>query len=383
MKGTSELGKLITDIEQLSVTKIWLIIGILLVGVFARKLFSRSVVAILRRYTHKGNIVFREEYLEALIKPLSLVFVIGALHLANVLAKPPENLSSFVDLILQTLGVVAVFWAFFELIEPISHIHERRKGSMSSEVRDFLGKAGQILVVIVAILTIFQVWGKDVTTFLAGLGLFGMAVALAAQDTIKNIFGCIAILMDKTFRKGDWIKTPEVEGVVENIGFRTTTIRQFDKALVHIPNSKLADAAVINFAKMTNRRVSWEIGLTYDTTADALEKIVSRIRNFLTNHPDVESDPKRVTTLVNLDKFADSSINIFCYFFSKSINWNDYMRVKEECLLAIKRIVEEEGGEFAFPTRSIHLESVPKEVANSLKSFALKKQKETQHADEK
>lgn len=356
------LQQVAMECRDLSYGKFFIISAIIIIGILARKIFSGLVVKAIGQRVSQGVFLFSPEHLQRLVKPLSLTFVIGSLYLAQSIADLPLELKSLLNHSLQSVAALTFFWMCLTLVDPIKELHRERHGNSMAEVREFLSKSAKVLIFVVGILTTFQVWGKDVTTFLAGLGLFGMAVALAAQDTIKNIFACVAILMDKTFHKGDMIKTNEVEGIVEAIGFRTTLIRQLDKALVHIPNHKLADAAVINFAKMTNRRVRWEIGITYSTPAASLERIVKRIREYLEEHPEIESNPKRVITLVNFDCFADSSINLLMNFFSKSTDIRDFMRTKEECLLAVKRIVEEEGGDFAFPTRSVHIENFPQNI---------------------
>jgi MscS family membrane protein len=190
---------------------------------------------------------------------------------------------------------------------------------------------------------------------LASLGITGVAVALGAQETLKNYFGTLAIFMDETFRIGDWVKTTDVEGTVEKIGLRSTYIRQFDKALVSVPNGTLTGSAVVNFSKMTHRRVRWIIGIRYDATAEQLENIVNKIRAYLEKNDDIETDLDKVVTIIQIDKFGESAIDIFCYFFTKTTKWLDYMKVKEECVLSFKRIVTEEGTDFALPSRSLYI----------------------------
>ncbi len=347
------------QIFDLTLNKMIIIVGLISIGILARNLFSKAVMVLIKKFSQNNQGSLKEEYLVGLLQPISLTFVIGAFYLAGVVAELPLLFAIFYQNLLKTLITFAFFWGVFSVIKPLSHITKKaKKGDINDEMRTLLSKLLEIIVVILGVLSIMEVWGVDVAAFLAGLGILGMAIGFAAQDTIKNFFGCLALLMDKTFQKGHWIKTSLVEGTVEHIGFRTTAIRQFDKALVHIPNAKLADTAVINFAKRTNRRVRWTIGLTYNTPSDALERITKRIRDYLEHHPGIETDPKKVTTLINLDQFSDSSIDLFCYFFTRTINWKEYMDIKEECVLAIKRIVEEEGSSFAFPTKSIHIESV-------------------------
>ena len=165
--------------------------------------------------------------------------------------------------------------------------------------------------------------------------------------------------MDNIFAKGDWIKGGGIEGTVEEIGFRTTKVRQFDKALITIPNDKLAGDAVINFSRMTNRRIYWKVGIVYGATEGQLRQIVNGIKDHIFNNDDFEVDPAKVTTLINVDSFNDSSIDIMLYCFTATTSWVEWMRVKEDLAFALKRIVEEAGSSFAFPSASIYVETLP------------------------
>lgn len=345
------------QISDLHFDKIAIIASILIVGIFARNLFSKLTVFVIGKIVkdHKGSL--RESVLEALAKPLSFLFVIGAFYLAGVVADFPNELETFYQHVLKTLMAYTFILTIHSLVDPLSLILKRNKqGGLDEGMRCFLSRVFRVIVVTLGTLFILQIWGMNVGAFLAGLGILGMAVGFAAQDTIKNFFGCIALLADKAFQVGHLIRTPDVEGVVESIGFRTTAIRQVDKALVHIPNAKLADAAIINFARRTNRRVFWTLGLTYETSGDVLERVAQRIRAFLEEHEGIETDPKKVTTVVRFEKFNDSSIDLYCSFFTKTVVWKEYVVVREECILAFKRIVEEEGSGFAYPTQSLYIE---------------------------
>ncbi len=354
-----QLKECLVAINGPSIIKITSVILIMYLGFILRKKFSGIILKIINNTASKAL----QQYSSILTGPINLIFMILTLYVAVFCITPFLLVLPLFHHIMNSLITIAIFWTVFSIVRPFFSLGTQSKiVTLTEEVKEFLTKLLEIIISLLGFLTVMKIWGIDVATFLAGLGLFGMAIAFAAQDTIKNFFGCIAILTDQTFKKGHWIKTPEVEGFVEKIGFRTTIIRQFDKALVHIPNTKLADTAVINFSKMTNRRVRWIIGLTYDTPADTLSTIVKRIRTFLEKHPEIETDPKRVTTIINVDKFNDSSVDIFCYFFTKSIKWTDYMQIKEDAVLAIKKIVEEEGAAFAFPTKSIHIESSPPNI---------------------
>ena len=184
--------------------------------------------------------------------------------------------------------------------------------------------------------------------------MFGVAVALGAQDLFKNLISGILVLVEKRFRIGDWIKVEGViEGVVENIGFRSTVIRKFDKSLAIIPNFQFAENAVINNTRKTNWAISWIITLQYDTTIDQLKTIRDEIEDHINKGEDYDQS---VGVAVRIDKFSDSSIDMFVRCFTKTNSWTNYLQVKENLAIEIKKIVEGKGAAFAFPSQSIYVE---------------------------
>jgi MscS family membrane protein len=174
-----------------------------------------------------------------------------------------------------------------------------------------------------------------------------------------NLIAGITILAEHRFNPGDWIKVgDEVEGTVETIGFRSTMVRRFDKAPVHVPNAKLSDNAVINFSSMTHRRIYWMIAVEYRTTIDQLRRIRDEIENYIYGSDDFAKPPE-VPTFVRIDRFNDSSIDIMVYCFTKTIHWGEWLAIKEKLAYGIKEIVEGAGTGFAFPSQSVYLESLP------------------------
>lgn len=211
-----------------------------------------------------------------------------------------------------------------------------------------------------------QEWGYDVKGFITGLGLGGLAFALAAQDTLSNIFAGVVIITDKPFSIGDWIKTPDVEGTVEDINFRNTRIRTFSQALVTVPNAKLTSSTITNWSKMGKRRVTFNLGVTYGTSREKLEICVKEIKNMLEKHPDIHKETINVT----FDSFGSSSLDIFLYFFTNTTNWSEFMKIKEDVNFKILCILEKEDVSVAFPSRSIYIERPPgKDSAGGLNNL--------------
>ena len=199
-----------------------------------------------------------------------------------------------------------------------------------------------------------ELWGIKIGPIIAGLGLFGVAVALGAQDLFKNLISGILVLVEKRFKMGDWIQVEGViEGVVEKIGFRSTTIRKFDKSLAIIPNFQFAENAVVNFSQTTNWRIRWSITLQYNTTVDQLKKVRDEIEKYINKSEDFNIN---LGVAVRIEKFSDSSIDLLVRCFTASDSWTNWLEVKERLAIAIKQIVENNGASFAFPSQSIYVE---------------------------
>jgi len=197
-------------------------------------------------------------------------------------------------------------------------------------------------------------WGIKIGPIIAGLGLFGVAVALGAQDLFKNLISGILVLVEKRFKIGDWIAVEGIiEGVVEKIGFRSTTIRKFDKSLAIIPNFQFAENAVVNVSETSYWLISWIISLQYDTTVEHVNKIRNEIESHINSSEDYNTS---IGVAVRVDKFSDSSIDMYVRCFTKTNSWTNYLQVKENLALEIKKIVEGKGAAFAFPSQSIYVE---------------------------
>ncbi|MCP4923544.1 MAG: mechanosensitive ion channel family protein [bacterium] len=344
---------------RISLWQVGIALVIATVAILLRRLFSKAVLSPLQNYLDaKASGAPPALILEAFSRPLGFAFIILGVHVASIVLILPSDIDHFVGRVVSTLTTFTVFWAIYRSAEPFSFVLDKVK--LTGELKGFFITLTRILVLVIGVLSVLQGWGVNVGAFLAGLGLMTMAIGLAAQDTLKNFFGSLSIFMERTFKKGDWIQTPDVEGTIEAVSIRTTAVRRFDKALVTIPNAKLADAAVVNYTRMTNRRILWRIGLTYSTSSKQLESIVKKIRQYLEDNPKIETNPKKTTTLIHIDCFSDSAIEIFCYFFTKTTKWADYMQDKEDCVLAFKRIIEEEGGEIAYPSQSLYVEGLEK-----------------------
>ena len=265
-----------------------------------------------------------------------------------------DEMRDFVDNLNRTLITILIFWIIHQIIEPISYILSGLDKILTRELIGWIIKSLKILIFILGAAAVLELWGIKIGPIIAGLGLFGVAVALGAQDLFKNLISGILVLVEKRFRMGDWIRVDGIiEGVVEKIGFRSTVIRKFDKSLAIIPNFQFAENAVINVSQTTNWLISWIITLQYDTTVDQLKTIRNQIEEHINKSEDFDQS---IGVAVRVDKFADSSIDMYVRCFSKTNSWNEWLKVKENLALSIKQIVETNKASFAFPSQSIYVE---------------------------
>jgi len=341
---------------------------VLLLFIVLRKLFAKTVVAYLTKMAKKTKNEYDDQVLEAITEPIKLVpIVFGIFFLTQWFALPVDIVTMLLNLT-KSMIAFALFWAVYNLLEPFTVLLESVLTKITADnetlyAEEFTGlivKGLRITVVGVGGIIVLSQWGVDVMPVLGGLGIMGMAFAFGAQDSIANIFGGVKILLDGQFKRGDWIKTPDIEGTVMEIGIATTKVREFDKAVTSIPNKQLSDATIKNYSKMTNRRVKMTLGLEYSSTANQLENVVDRIKEYLQNNPTVaQPGIDKVVQMVHLVNFAGSSIDISLYYFTKTIKWTEWRENVQDDMLAFKRIVEKEGAAFAFPSQSMYLESTP------------------------
>ncbi|MEN3952102.1 mechanosensitive ion channel family protein [Iodidimonas sp. SYSU 1G8] len=345
-----------------TVGQILIALGILVLAIIVRRLFARLVISNLRVLTQRTRGQFDDLVLDAIDPPLRLVPVILGIYLAfRSLDMDPDYWDTLVTLV-RSLVAFTIFWAIFRAVTPLSQVFERLNGMLGEATVQWIVKALKVIVAFIGGAVILQMWGIEVGPLLAGLGLFGVAVALGAQDLFKNLIAGVLILVEKRFAPGEWVLVDGVvEGTVESIGFRSTFIRRFDKAPVFVPNAKLSDNAVTNFSRMTHRRIYWKIGVEYGATTEQLREICSAIEEYVVGNEEFAGRDE-VSTFVHVDAFNASSIDIMLYCFTKTTNWGDWLKIKEELAYRIKEIVEGAGSAFAFPSQSVYLEKVPFDV---------------------
>ena len=292
----------------------------------------------------------------SLQSPLELLGVFLALSILINYFNLDSETSTFFGKVQNSIGVIIVFWIFHASIDLLSKKLKQWQRVFTKEMVDWVLKAVRVLIIFLAFASVLELWGIKVAPILAGLGLFGVAVALGAQDLFKNIIAGILVIAEKRFEHGDWIKIDGVvEGTVSNIGFRSTKVTRFDKAPVYVPNTKLSDNAVTNFSKMSHRQVKFTIGLLYSTTTEQLKQVCNEINDYIMKSDDFAKED--VTTFVKVVAFNASSIDIQIYAFTNTTVWTEWLLIREDLQCKIKEIVEKSGTVFAFPSTSLYIEA--------------------------
>jgi len=329
--------------------------------ILIRRLFTKVVMRRLQSLARGTKARIDEEALDVLERPIRFIPVVLGVFFATEYLSLSGDIEAIAGKLVRSLIILVIFWGVTNLVRPLSLLLEQLEEVFSPSMIDWLLKAVRVAFIFVGAATVLDVWGIKVGPIIAGLGLAGVAVALGAQDLVKNLISGFLIIAESRFGLGDWIRIEGVvEGTVESIGFRSTLVRRFDKAPVFVPNSKLSDEAVTNFSAMSHRRIYWLVGVEYRTTVEQLRRIRDAIEGYILGN-EYYAKPPEVPTFVRIDRFGDSSIDIMVYCFTKTILWDRWLEIKEALAYRIKEIVEEAGSAFAFPSQSLYIETVPGE----------------------
>lgn len=301
-----------------------------------------------------------EALVESLAKPISAFIWLWGITIAGNVIADANNVSVFDKIVepVRDTGIIVIFtWFVLRLIGRIEHnvikIGRDKEDNYDVTTVQAITKLIRVSVFITGGLIMMQQLGVSVSGVLAFGGIGGMAIGFAAKDLLSNFFGGLMLYLDRPFAVGDWIRSPDrnIEGTVENIGWRLTLIRTFNKRPLYVPNSTFASISVENPSRMSHRRIKETIGVRYDDS-DKLNGILNEVRDMLNNHNDIDTSQ---TLMVNFDEFAPSSLDFFIYTFTKTTNWVKYHKVKQDVLFQILEIINKHGAEVAFPTSTLHL----------------------------
>ncbi len=351
IKDVFDKGVFGINLYDLGIIIIAIILALVLRGIIA-KILVHKVKKIVKKTSNNID----DKLFDALIPPLKLFPMVIVFLTITLYFDIQSTLGIYFQKINNTLSTILIFWLIHQALVPFSYFFNQLEKVLSKALVLWIMRSLRYLIIFLGIVAVLEVWGIKIGPVIAGLGLFGVAVALGAQDLFKNLISGIMILLEKRFHLGDVISVPgHTEGTVEHIGFRSTLIRKFDSTPTTIPNYIFAEAPILNYTNRKYRRINWIIGLEYNSSLDQIRKFTNEISEYLSNnkHFIVNEEFK---SFVRLEKFNDSSIDILIYCFTSTNDWEHYLEIKEHLGLFVKEKVEDLGMSFAFPTRTIYME---------------------------
>ena len=362
---TNRLAGLI-GVNPWTVHAFLVILGALLLDFVYRKFMNR-----LARLAEKSVNLWDDALVYAGKRPISvLIWGQGLLAAARVLEPHTQAILFSPDLLAmvqQLLLVGTATWLLFRLVtgfeQAYVHLQQERNRNVDLTTVSVLARIVRIAVVLTGVLTILSILNIPISGLLAAGGVGGIAIGLAARDLLAKFFGGFMVFMDRPFGVGDWVRSPDrdIEGVVQKIGWRVTTILKFDRRPMYVPNATFTTITVENPSRMSHRRISEHVGVRYDDFK-AVRAIVDAIRSMLTEHEAIAGDQ---TMIVHFDRYGASSLDIMVYCYTKTTVWVEYHAVREDVLLKIGEIIEAHGAEIAYPTRTLKLDAIPPELAGT------------------
>ncbi|CAM3595187.1 mechanosensitive ion channel family protein [Arcobacter aquimarinus] len=385
LKGISFVSSLTSYHLNFSIGELFVVLMII---IFFR-LLNRYLIVIITSFISKifiQNKNTREEesilfnLKEAINSPLIYSLYLFSIQLSIFIIVKDQNFINAIMPWINTIYIALLTWAVYAILNIAINIYAQNLLEKYQNVRKemivFILKIIKVVLIILVILFLFTQLGLDVKAILASLGVGGIAIALAAKDTLANFFASLNIMTDNSFSQGDWIKTSDFEGTVVDIRMRTTRIRTFDNAMITVPNSQIANAHILNWSKrIIGRRIKMNISITYESKMEDILNLKRDIYDMLSNHPKIATNQNinisrtrafeaikredlegiKNTLLVFIDEYSSSSIDILVYCFSKSPNWEDWLITKEEVIVEISKLVEKNNCEFAYPAQTIFL----------------------------
>lgn len=342
----------------------WIVqIFIILVLTQLAKIFALKLLNKLEAKVVATKNIWDDLIIEVAKKPLAaFIWLQGLLLAVKVLdANSQLNLGASLVLTSKAVTIVLVTWLMLLLINGLTTklaSDKALKTPLDPTTAQATNKLLKAAVLITSGLVLLQVFGFSISGILAFGGVGGIAVGFAARDLLANFFGALLLYFDRPFTVGDWIRSPdrEIEGTVEEIGWRITRIRTFDQRPLYVPNSIFANISVENPSRMFNRRIKESFSIRYED-ADKMSDLIAAIKSYLKNHPDLETEKR--TLIVNFDTYGPYSLNFFIYTFTKTTNWVDYHQIKQGVLLGIHELISQAGAQLTLPKRSLEFLNHP------------------------
>jgi len=348
------------DREWIWVVQVFVVVLFTAFASFFIKHFLAKMLKKLGRTTTRWDDIV----LIAMTRPITwIVWLVGLDIAVDIIYVETKNaIFTYSDPVRDVGVLVCLTWFLLGLIRGAEQEYSEHSDRIDKHTVQAIGKLVRLAVIITAALVILQTLGFSVSGVLAMGGIGGIAVGFAAKDLLANFFGGLIVYLDRPFVIGDWIRSPDrdIEGTVENIGWRVTMIRDFQSRPLYVPNSVFTNIIVENPSRMANRRIYETIGLRYSDLT-SMDKIVAEVKAMLKSHDEIDSDK---TMMVNFNEFSDSSVDFFIYCFTKTTQWVKFHQVKQDVMLRIADIIEANNAEIAFPTSTLHI-AEPIAIENS------------------
>lgn len=350
--------------------KAWQFIGLLLLLLLSIGLhfvLSRLLRPLVRRLSHSRLYpsLIPPKLIWGIARVLSVLFVLWFIKLFFPALQLPIEAGRFAVAVIQIVTialVVVLLLRIFKLIMMYANkAAEQTESKMDEQLLPLVERMVQFLLFAGAIIQVLRLFEVDITTLIAGISIGGLAIALAAQDTIKNLFGSVTIFLDKPFQIGDWINFDGVDGMVEEVGFRSTRVRTFANSLVYVPNGRLSDMVVNNYGLRQYRRFNTNLSVTYDTPPELVEKFVEGLRELIAQHPQTRKDYYHIY----FNNMGSHSLDILFYVFFEVASWPEELKARHELLLEVLKLGRALGIRFAFPTQTLHIEDFPGNPSNA------------------
>lgn len=347
----------------------FLILLLSLVAVVVHKILTPILRRILSKFIDqfaRKKWSIEKQHVLPVVRPISIYLTLLIFRVFVPALQLPVKFNEYLvvgfKIAVPLFGVI-IFYRIIDLLAEIfTKMAEKTEGTMDDQLIPLVKKILKVLIVLVGTLFILDNLNFDITGIIAGLSIGGLAIALAAQDTLKNFFGSVMIFVDRPFQIGDWIQFDSKEGIVEEVGLRSTRVRTFADSLVYVPNGALADMVVDNYGLRVYRRYYTVLGLQYDTPPHLMEAFIEGLREFVRSHPKTRKDAFEI----HFTEFAGSSLNIMVFIFFDVPSWTEELRAKADFNYGALKLAAELGVSFAFPTQTLHIENLPGQPSLSI-----------------
>ncbi|MBI2837004.1 MAG: mechanosensitive ion channel family protein [Acidobacteria bacterium] len=310
---------------------------------------------ILSRAVRKTSTSWDDALLARVRRPIAAAWAISAAYFLLALLGLYEPAERIVNAVLRTAVLLVFFWALLGAVDVARRMAVKlswaKQRPASISLLSIGGRVAKVLVIVMGGIALLSQMGYPVTSLIAGLGIGGLAVALAAQKTVENLFGAFSLGVDQPFREGDFVGVQDLVGTVETVGLRSTRVRTLDRTVITIPNGQLADMRIESFAARDRIRLACTIGLVYSTTSEQMQQVLAGLQGVLCGHPKIWPD----TIVVRFKALSDSSLDIEIMAWFLTRDWGEFQLIRQQVLLDFMRVVENTGTSFAFPTRTLHI----------------------------